>query len=130
MPDLVPEVAEQRPVALTEREPRLLPEGGVGLGDVERDEAGLLADHDLLFTGNVLLEREREAARLLGARLDRQPERQQLVDQPSLGLFDPDPGVLGGRLGQIRDHVIEATRATEAVRVGSGSAQLQAPWSM
>ena len=57
--DLVAEMTEDRPVGLAEVHAHLLPEGVVRLGDVEGDDAIVVAGEDLLV-GLILLERERQ----------------------------------------------------------------------
>ena len=48
MPDLMAEVAEQRPVGLLHRDPQLLSVHVVTLGEVQRDHAVLMAGEHLL----------------------------------------------------------------------------------
>ena len=80
-----------------------------------------MRDEDLALAREVLLERERQTLRVaVGARLDRQPQLQQRVDQAALAVLEREPGLLGRGVGQVGDDLVEAAGAAEALIVGVG----------
>ena len=86
MPDLVAEVAEQRAVRLVHRHPQLLAVHVVALGQVQGDDAVVVAGDHLLELAGQQVERQ-PVLRVLVAADDRQPQLDQLDDQPALGLL-------------------------------------------
>ena len=88
MPDLVPEVPEQRAVGLLHLHPQLLAMHIVTLGQIQCDDAVIVAgDHLLECAGE-----QPKAQPVLGipvAPHDGQLQLVQLDDQPSLGCLGP-----------------------------------------
>ena len=105
--DLVAQVAEHRAVRLAHLLAHVFAERRIRLGDVERDDAFVVAGHDGLAVG-ALQELERHAfVRPFLARRKRQIELVQRVEKASLGRFDARPrepvaglGEVGGDLGE------------------------------
>ena len=89
MPDLVPEMPEQRAIGLVHRHPQLLAMHVVALGEVDRDHPVVVAGHHLLLLAGQQVEREAVVV-VLVAPDDRQLEFVQFGDEPPFGL-------LGGR---------------------------------
>ena len=100
--DLVAEMAEQRAVGLAHLPPHALALGIVGLGEVDGDEAVVVAGHHRLGRRAVRRQLRQEVERqpvlrILQLGLQRQPELEQRVEQPVLGELDPAASSPGSR---------------------------------
>ena len=108
VPDLVAEVSEQRAVRLGHRDAQLLAVHVVALGEVQRDDAVLVAGEHLLKCAGQQIERQ-PVVRVLVAADDGQLE----VDE-----FDDQPCAWPSRRSRMRP-----ARRCRRRRVGSGSAR-------
>ena len=100
MAELVAEMAEQRAVVLAHLGAHLLALGGIGLGDVERDQAVVMAGQHMLAGRRATQQRigeeiEGDANLVAGVGLgaDRQAEGEQRIDGALLCRLDPDPAL-------------------------------------
>jgi hypothetical protein len=111
------EVAEQRAVGLAHRAAHLFAVGVVGFGDVQRDEAVVVAGHDARTIFAVLEEFECQAMLRIGlARRHVEAERGQRVQQTPFRHLQPVPVEPVIRRAQIRYRAREL--AGPAQRVG------------
>lgn len=116
MTDLMPEMAEQRPIGLVHIHPCLLPLGIIGLAQINGDEpARMTGDDRAWHPGIIGKEIESEAGRALRQARQRQPQADQLIDEAVLGAFQPLPCVLMSRIGEIGNSPIVATGAAKPI---------------
>ena len=114
-------MTEQRSVVLPHLNAHLLALGGIRLGDVERDQAVVMAGEDMLAArrdaARIGKEIEREANFVAGIGLwpDRETERQQRIDRPLLRGFDPRPALAIADDREVRNDLVEDTGAAEAL---------------
>ena len=119
MAELVAEMTEQRAVVLAHLHAHLLALGRIRLGDIERDQAVVVAGQDMFAARpdaariGEEIEGEPDLVARIGFRPDRKPEGQQRIDGPLLGGLDAGPAfaVAGNR--QVRDDLVEDTGAAE-----------------
>ena len=109
MADLVPEVTQQRPVGLMHREADVLATRIVGLGDVEGDDALVVARQNPLLGVHLLEKLEGQPIdgilQLVGRGQD---EFDQRVEEATLGLFERRPVAVVFRLRQFGNGVRRA----------------------
>ena len=116
MPDLVAEVPEQRAVGLVHRDPQLLAVHVVTLGQIQCDDAVVVAGDDPLQLAGQQVERQ-PVLRVLVAANDRQLQVSEFDDQPPLGLLG------AGERGQCCGvGVVGAGRVSSARRAQLGTA--------
>jgi hypothetical protein len=101
---LVAHVPQERPIRFPERTPPPLALGVVRLGQGNRDHAAVVTGEDRrLPVSRIRQELEGQAARISRARLGRQAQVEERVDQPALGRLQLAPGrpmPLHGRVGE------------------------------
>ena len=107
MPDLVAQVPNQLAVGLVHRDPKLLSVHVVTLGQIQCDDAVVVAGDDPLQLAGQQVERQPEL-RVVVAANDRQLEVSEFDDQPPLGLLGAGErgqccgvGVVGAGAGQL-----------------------------
>ena len=114
-------MTEQRAVVLAHLRAHLLALGGIRLGDVERDQAVVVAGQDMLAARpdaariGKEIEGEADLVAGIGLRPDRQTERQQRIDRPLLGRLDARPALAVAGDRQVRNDLVEDTGAAEAL---------------
>ncbi len=119
--ELVAEMAEQRAVVLAHLDAHLFSLGGIGLGDVERDQAVVVAGQHMLAGRRAADQRigeeiEGDADLVAGVRLwaDRQAKGEQRIDGALLGRLDPDPALAVACDGQVGNGLVQRAGAAEA----------------
>ncbi len=112
MPDLVAEVAEQRPVRLVHRHSQLLAVHVVALGEVQRDHAVLVTGEHLLELARQQVECE-SVIRVFVAPDDRQLHLVQFDDQPSLRLLRDGERHHGLGVGLVRPSPRQGARRAQ-----------------
>ena len=114
-------MAEQRAVVLAHLSAHLLALGGVGFGDVERDQPVVMAGEDMLAARPDLrrvgeeVEGQSGLVGRIALRLDRQTVGQQRIDRPLLGRFDARPALAVAVDRQVRDDLVEGAGAAKAL---------------
>ena len=115
--DLVAEVAQQRAVGLAHLGADALAHRVFGLLGVQGDHAVVVARHHVRGAGHVAEEIESQAVDRVGvAAHHRQAQRQQLRDEPALGLFELAPENAVGLLRQVGNGARHAAGQAEAGR--------------
>ena len=107
MPDLVPEMPQQGAVRLVHRDPQLLAVHVVALGEIQGDDAVVVAGDDVLRLAGQQVERQ-PVLRVRVAVHDRQLEVNEFDHQPPLGRLGVGErgqrcgvGVVGAGAGQL-----------------------------
>ncbi|OWK18666.1 hypothetical protein AJ88_00455 [Mesorhizobium amorphae CCBAU 01583] len=121
MAELVAEMAEQRAVILAHFDAPSFTFGGVRLGDVERDQAVVVAGQDALAAGaaadRIGKEVEGKAGLVAGVVLwrGRQAEGEQRIDGALLGRLDADPAPAVAVDREVRDQLVQRAGAAEGL---------------
>jgi hypothetical protein len=129
VPDLVAEVAEQRAVRLVHSLAAALTLAGVGLGDVDGDEARVVArDHPgRARVRGVGKHVEQEALGVFLPAGKRQAKLQEGIEQAALGSLQAAPAVEVGRVRQVGNGAVVPAGLAEGRGVGLGHEPVAGP---